>query len=252
MGRLDGKVAIVTGAGVGIGNAIVKMYAKEGAKVALTCRNESAGKKVQDEINSLGGTAKYFKQDVSQEAQCKFVVDETVKLWGKLDILVNNAGISGEDKDTHEYTSDEWDAVFNIDVKGVFYMTKYAVPYMKENQGGSIINMSSIWGIVGSTELAAYHAAKGAVTLMTKRDAVGYGKDHIRVNSIHPGTIITPLVQKLVEQQEGYLEREIELAPLGYLGEPDDIAYAAVFLGSDESKFMTGAKMVIDGGYTAR
>ena len=252
MNRLEGKVAIVTGAGTGIGEAIAKMYAKEGAKVVFTCRHEDVGKRVEQEIRAAGGTAVYIRQDVSKEDDCKHVVEETIRQFSKIDILVNNAGISGVDKNTDEYTSDEWDAVFNIDVKGVFYMVKYTVPYMKANHGGSIINMSSIWGLVGSHELAAYHAAKGAITMMTKRDAVGYGPYRIRVNSIHPGTIVTPLVRQVAAQQEGYWEREISLNPLGILGEPDDIAYAAVYLGSDESRYMTGAQMVIDGGYTAR
>ncbi len=252
MKRLEGKVAIVTGSGTGIGKATAIMYANEGAKVLVCCRNEKTGKETLDEITNAGNEAMYLRLDVSDEKNCKEAVEAVIAKWGKIDILVNNAGISGADKATHEFTSEEWDAVFNIDVKGVFYMMKYVIPYMKKNGGGSVINMSSIWGLVGSGELAAYHAAKGAVTIMTKKDAVVYGPDHIRVNSIHPGTIITPLVEKLIEKQPEYVQRETELTVLKCLGEPDDIAYAAVYLGSDESKFMTGAQMVIDGGYTAK
>lgn len=252
MGRLDNKVAIVTGSGTGIGKGIALLYAKEGAKVLVCCRSENAGNETVKEIVDAGGEAKFMKLDVSSEDNCKEVINFVVDTWGKIDILVNNAGVTGADKPTHEFTSKEWDQVFNIDVKGVFYMTKYTIPHMKKNGKGSIINMSSIWGLVGSHELAAYHAAKGAVTMMTKKDAVVYGVDHIRVNSIHPGTIVTPLTEGIAAKNPDYMEKEIEATVLGYLGEPEDIAYAAVYLGSDESKFMTGAQMVIDGGYTAK
>ncbi|MBQ7795367.1 MAG: SDR family oxidoreductase [Lachnospiraceae bacterium] len=252
MNRLEGKVAIVTGSGVGMGKATAIMFAKEGAKVAVTCRTEKVGQAVADEINAAGGEAYYFPLDVSNEKNCADVVNAVVEKWGKLDILVNNAGITGVDKPTHELSEAELDQVLNIDLKGVFFMTKHAIPHMKNNGKGSIINFSSIYGLVGARELTAYHAAKGAVTCMTKQDAITYGPDHIRVNSVHPGTILTPLVQSLIDQDPEYEAKQLKLHPLGYLGQPDDVAYAVLFLASDEARFVTGAEIVIDGGYTAQ
>jgi len=164
--------------------------------------------------------------------------------------------VTGVDKPTHEVTEAEWDAVFDVDVKGVFFCTKHAVPYMKQNGKGSIVNLSSIYGLVGSPELAPYHAAKGAVTLMTRKDAVTYGKDNIRVNSVHPGTIMTPLVEELGSRMEGGLPAYEKMMaarhPIGHTGKPEDVAYGVLYLASDESSFTTGAQLAIDGGYTAQ
>jgi len=252
MNRLLDKVAIVTGAGMGIGEATAVLFAREGARVAVVDINDQAGQQVANKIRAEGGMAEFWHLDVSNEENCKSVVSEVVRKWGKLDVLVNNAGITGVDKQTHEYTSEEWDAVYRVDVKGVFFMTKYAVPEMKKNGQGSIVNLSSIWGLVGSQEFAAYHAAKGAVTLMTKKDAVVYGPDHIRVNSLHPGTVLTPLIAGDPKYMAGGMEHDIALTPLGYLGQPEDIGYAALFLASDEARFLTGANIPVDGGYTAQ
>lgn len=252
MDRLKDKVAIVTGSGEGMGKATAILFAQEGAKVAVTCRTEAKGNAVVEEIKAFGGVAEYFKLDVSKEGNCKEVIDAVVKKWGKLDILINNAGVTGVDKPTHLLSEEEWDMVFNTDVKGVFFMTKHSVGYMKENGKGSIVNFSSIYGLVGSRELTAYHAAKGAVTLMTKKDAITYAPDHIRVNSVHPGTILTPLVQSLIDQDSNYEEKQLKLHPLGYLGNPVDVAYGVLFLASDEARFVTGSQLVIDGGYTAQ
>jgi len=252
MDRLKDKVAIVTGAGAGMGKATAILFAKEGAKVAVTDINEENGQKTVDEILKEGGEAQFWKLDVSKEKNCESVVKGVVDKWGKLDVLVNNAGVTGANKPTHELTEEEWDYVFNVDVKGVFFMTKHSVPYMKENGKGSIINFSSIYGLVGSRELTPYHAAKGAVALLTKKDAITYGPSHIRVNSVHPGTILTPLVQSLVDEDPEYEAKQVKLHPIGYLGKPEDVAYAVLFLASDEARFVTGAQFVIDGGYTAQ
>lgn len=252
MDRLSGKVAIVTGSGDGIGKAIAKIFAAEGAKVAVTCRRESVGLAVAEEIVSDGGTAVYVPLDVSKEESCKHVVDTILEKWGKIDILVNNAGMVGSDKPTHEFLEADWDKVFSTDVKGVFFMTKHCLPHMIENKKGSIINMSSIAGLIGADELPAYYAAKGAVTIMTKRDAVSYAKYNIRFNSVHPGTIMTPLMQDVVDQNPDYLEMDLKRYPLGFFGEPDDVAYAALYLASDEARFVTGAQIAVDGGYTAQ
>lgn len=255
MKRLENKVAIVTGASNGMGRATAILFGKEGATVAVTDINEADGRETVRQIEDAGGRAKFWSLNVSSEREVETVFKDVVMSFGKLDILVNNAGITGVDKPTHEVTESEWDAVFTVDVKGVFFGTKHAIPYMKKNGCGSIVNMSSIYGLVGSNELAPYHAAKGAVTIMTKKDAVTYGRDNIRVNSIHPGTIMTPLVKELAGRTEGGMEAYLKLMeaknPIGHAGEPDDVAYAILFLASDEARFVTGAALAVDGGYTA-
>jgi len=175
---------------------------------------------------------------------------------GEIAVLVNNAGISGANKPTHEITEEEWDEVQRVNVKGVFFCTKHAVPSMRRAGGGSIINLSSIYGLVGAPDVPPYHASKGAVTLMSKTDALLYAEDGIRVNSVHPGFIWTPMVEKHLRRsgqkpEEGRKDLAA-LHPIGRVGEPDDIGYGVVYLASDESKFVTGSELVIDGGYTAK
>ena len=255
MNRLKNKVAIVTGAGAGMGKETSILFAKEGASVAVFEINEDNGIETVNEIINLGGTAKFWKVDVSNEDSVKKAIDEVKNTYGKIDILINNAGITGVDKKTHELTIEEWDQVFNVDVKGVFFCTKHAIPYMLENKGGSIVNLSSIYGTLGSHELTPYHAAKGAVFAMTKQDALSYAKNNIRVNSIHPGTIMTPLVKELGSRMDGGLEAYNKIMsekhPIGHAGEPIDVAYGCLYLASDEAKFVTGATLYIDGGYSA-
>ena len=209
-----------------------------------------------NEIVNNGGVAKFWKVDVSDEDNIKRAIDDVASTFGKIDILINNAGITGVDKKTHELTVSEWDQVFNVDVKEVFYCTKYVVPYLLQNQKGSIVNLSSIYGTLGAHELTPYHAAKGAVFAMTRQDAISYAKNNIWVNSIHPGTIMTPLVKELGSRMEGglsaYEKLMSEKHPIGHVGEPIDVAYGCLYLASDESKFVTGAQLYIDGGYSAR
>ncbi|MCI3179220.1 short-chain dehydrogenase [Caulobacter sp. CCUG 60055] len=255
MGRLKGKVAVVTGAAMGIGRAIALRMSAEGAAVALLDTMVEPGCAVADQIAQGGDRALFVACDVSREAEIAAAIAHVVEVFGRLDILVNNAGVAGPDKPTHELTEAEWDRVQAINVKGVFLGVKHAVPHLRRAGGGSIINLSSIYGLVGAPDVPPYHASKGAVRLMTKTDALIYAPDRIRVNSIHPGFIWTPMV-------EGYLEghgdvgegrRLVDaLHPLGHVGEPDDIAWGAVYLASDEAKFVTGSELVIDGGYTAR
>lgn len=254
MGRVSGKVAIVTGGALGIGKAAAKMLAKEGAKVAVT---DVLGKQLEQtvgEITKAGGVAKGWRLDVADEPQVKTVFAEVVAAFGGLHVLVNNAGISGVNKPTHEVTSQEWDKVMAVNVKGLFFCTKHAIPYMKKAGRASIINLSSIYGLVGGPDVPPYHASKGAVRLMTKTDAMLYASDQIRVNSIHPGYIWTPMVENFLKQM-GNVEQGKKAAgalhPLGHIGEPDDVAYGILYLASDESKFVTGSELVIDGGYTA-
>ncbi|MBN9502125.1 MAG: short-chain dehydrogenase [Armatimonadetes bacterium 55-13] len=254
-GRVSGKVALVTGASLGIGRACAKLLAAEGAAVAITDVRDEPGHSLVEEICQSGGTASYWHLDVADEDAVRATAKAVEAKFGAISILVNNAGISGVDKPTHEVTSEEWDRLMAVNVKGVFFCTKHVLPQMMKANKGSIINLSSIYGLVGAPDVPPYHASKGAVRLMTKTDALIYAPYGIRVNSIHPGFIWTPMV-------EGYLSSQSDQAagrkaldalhPLGHVGEPDDIAYGVLYLGSDESKFITGTELVIDGGYTAR
>ena len=255
MGRVEDKVAIVTGGALGIGKACCLRLAEEGARVAVTDVLYKEGQELAKQIQNNGGVAEFWHLDVSNEKEVEKVFGEIHQKFGKIDVLVNNAGIAGVSKPTHEITEEEWDTVMAVNVKGVFFCTKHVIPYMKKAGGGSIINLSSIYGIVSSGDVPPYHASKGAVRIMTKTDAFLYAKDKIRVNSVHPGFIWTPMVENYLKSQgdveEGrkYLD---SLHPIGHVGEPDDIAYGIVYLASDESKFVTGSELVIDGGYTAR
>ncbi|WP_211328092.1 SDR family NAD(P)-dependent oxidoreductase [Thermodesulfitimonas autotrophica] len=256
MGRVEGKVAVVTGGAVGIGRATCLLLAKEGAKVAVTDVLDKEGEEVGGEIKGFGGVAKFWHLDVTNEQEVEKVFAAIFGEFGKIDVLVNNAGIAGVSKPTHEITEAEWDKVMAVNVKGVFFCTKHAIPYMRQAGGGSIINLSSIYGIISAPDVPPYHASKGAVRLMTKTDALFYARDNIRVNSVHPGFIWTPMVENYlkssgIDPEEGR-EQLASLHPIGHVGEPDDIAYGILYLASDESKFVTGSELVIDGGYTAR
>jgi NAD(P)-dependent dehydrogenase (short-subunit alcohol dehydrogenase family) len=255
MNRLAGKVAVVTGAALGLGRASVIRMAEEGAAVAVTDVLEQQGRVLAEELAGRGLDVGFWRLDVADEANVARVIGEVVSRFGRLDVLVNNAGVSGANKPTHELTEAEWDWVQAINVKGVFFCTKHAIPHLRAAGGGSIINLSSIYGLIGAADVPPYHASKGAVRLMTKNDALIYAPDQIRVNSIHPGFIWTPMVENhlrsLGDLNEGRAATAA-LHPLGRLGEPDDIAWGCVYLASDESRFITGAELVIDGGYTAR
>lgn len=252
MKRAEKKVVVVTGGALGIGRETCLLLAKEGAKVAVTDILDKEGQELVDVINKSGGVAKYWHLDVSDEKEVENVYAGVVKEFGKLDSTVNNAGITGVNKPTHELTENEWDAVMNINVKGVFFCTKHAVPYMQKSGGGSIINLSSIYGMIGAGDIPHYHASKGAVRLMAKNDALIYAKDNIRVNSVHPGFIWTPLVEEFGKDTPGFREQLDSLHPIGHVGESIDIAYGILYLVSDESKFVTGSELVIDGGYTCK
>lgn len=252
MERVKDKVVIVTGGALGIGRETCILLAKEGAKVAVTDILDREGENLIDEIKKAGGNAKYWHLNVANEGEVEKVYAEVVREFKKLDATVNNAGIAGVNKPTHELTEAEWDQVMDINVKGVFFCTKHAIPHMQKAGGGSIVNLSSIYGIIGAGDIPHYHASKGAVRLMTKNDALIYARDKIRVNSIHPGFIWTPLVEEFGKDVPNFREKVDNLHPLGHVGEPLDIAYGIVYLVSDESKFVTGSELVIDGGYTAK
>lgn len=256
MDRVQGKVALVTGAALGIGKAMAQLLAREGAKVALTDIRDDDGKRVAESICAPGGQVAYWHLDVSREAEVANVFEEVNRRFGPITILVNNAGILGANKPTDQISEEEWDLVTAINQKGVFFCTKHAIPQMRAANGGSIINLSSIYGIVGGADLPPYHASKGAVRLMSKTDALLYAPDNIRVNSVHPGGIRTPMVDTLAAGfsggPEAFIKQLADRHPIGRLGEPDDIAYGVLYLASDESKFVTGTELVIDGGYTAQ
>jgi NAD(P)-dependent dehydrogenase (short-subunit alcohol dehydrogenase family) len=231
--------------------------AEEGASVALTDVLLAELGEFADELTSAGFEACHWPLDVSKEAAVEDVLAQVVQRFGRIDILVNNAGVSGANKPTDQITEAEWDFVQGINVKGVFFCTKHVIAHMRRAGGGSIVNLSSIYGLVGAPDVPPYHASKGAVTLMTRTDALLYAADRIRVNSVHPGYIWTPMVEHHLRDSGATdldaARRDVgNLHPLGHMGEPDDIAWGIVYLASDESKFMTGAELVIDGGYTAR
>jgi NAD(P)-dependent dehydrogenase (short-subunit alcohol dehydrogenase family) len=240
----------------GSANPFANSLQKEGARTAVTDILDDEGMPLVKEITDKGGQAEYFHLDTSREEQVKEVLARVNDKFGGIQVLVNNAGITGPNKPTHEIELEEWQKLLDINVNGVFLCTKHVIPYMRRGKGGSIINLSSIYGIIGAPDLPAYHASKGAVRLMTKTDALLYASDKIRVNSIHPGYIWTPLVEALgKEAPEGLEEfrKNLDaLHPIGHVGEPMDIAYGALYLASEESKFVTGSELVIDGGYTAQ
>lgn len=256
MRRLEKKSIVITGGASGIGKETCQKLAEEGATLAITDVQDSKGKELAETISNNGNRARYWNLDVTKEDQIKRVFSEVNDWAGSIDVLVNNAGISGTDQPTDNISKEDWDKVIDINVGGVFLCTKHVIPYMKESDGGSIINLSSIYGIIGNKDLPPYHASKGAVRVMTKNDALMYADDSIRVNSVHPGFIWTPLVQELAERSEEGVQKFREqldsLHPIGHVGEPRDIANGIAFLASDEAKFMTGSELVIDGGYTAQ
>ncbi|MCC6503473.1 MAG: glucose 1-dehydrogenase [Deltaproteobacteria bacterium] len=253
MGRVSGKVAVVTGGASGIGKEACFLLAREGAKVVVVDMDEG-GASIAAEI-SRTGDAIFIKLDVTDESSVEKAFAEVKKKFGRLDILVNNAGITGVRKPTHEITEEEWDHVMDVNVKGVFYCTKHAIPQMKTSGGGSIINVASVIGLVAYAAAPPYVASKAAVRLMSKADALVYAKDGIRVNALVPGYVWTPLIENALKAK-GDVDagkKALEaLHPVGHLGEPLDIAYGILYLASDESKFVTGSDLVIDGGYTAQ
>ncbi len=249
--RLEYKVALISGGARGQGAAEARLFAREGSKVVIGDILEDEGRQVEAEINELGGECVFVNLDVTSADAWQNAVDTAVNRFGKLDVLVNNAGIFK--LATVEETSAElWDEIMDINAKGVFLGTKCAIPEMRKAGGGSIINISSVAGLIGSSNSAAYGASKGAVRLFTKATAIQYAKEGIRANSIHPGVIETPMTESNLLGDEEARRFSIARHPLGRVGQPEDVAYGALFLASDESSFMTGSELVIDGGLTAR
>ena len=247
MGRLDGKVALVSGGSGGLGAAISRLFAAEGARVVVGDVRDAAGAEVASAIGAAGGHARFVHLDVTSERDWRDAVAAAVSGHGRLDVLVNNAGIWRGGR-VEETSVEHWDAVNDVNSKGVFLGTRAAIPAMRAGGGGSIVNVSSISGIVGNPRTSAYAASKGAIRVFTKATAIQYAPDGIRANSIHPGPIDTDLLAQVVESLE---IEEFAPAPLGRVGKAEDVAYGALYLASDESSFVTGSELVIDGGATA-
>ena len=248
MSRLDGKIALITGAAKGQGEVEAKLFAREGAKVILTDILDTDGSKVESEITELGGDALYKRLDVSSENEWASISQFIEDKYGRLDILLNNAGASVRNSGM-DISMEDWDLMMNVNAKGVFLGTKYCVPIMQKSGGGSIINISSIAGIAGRPMASpAYAASKGAVRVFTKSTAGRFAADGIRANSIHPGPIDTDMIRAVTTAETS--ADAFKNIPLGRLGQPEDIAYGALFLASDESSFITASELVIDGGVT--
>lgn len=252
--RLEGKVAIVTGATAGMGRAAAELFAQEGARVVLCGRRESLGQEIVDVIKGRGGEATFVTADVARAEDVQRVVESAVNTYGKLDVLFNNAGIdySGYSQPDRE-PEDVWDHVIDVNLKGTFLGIKYAVPEMRKVGGGSIINNSSVNDSQAGISTTSYHASKGGVTALTKKAAVVYARDNIRVNAVNPGPIATEMVDipwdKLTDPDT--IDTRLRLQPLRRMGHPMDVAYAALYFASDESAFVTGATLIIDGGQAA-
>ncbi|APZ50551.1 SDR family NAD(P)-dependent oxidoreductase [Salipiger abyssi] len=249
MGRVQGKSAIVTGAGSGMGQAHARALAREGAQVFATDVNEEGLAETLRLITEAGGTAKVRKHDVSKEEDWEAVVAETLDAFGKIDILVNNAGVYTV-ANAEDCTLDQWDFVMNINARGTFMGVRAVIPHMKAAGGGAIVNVSSNFAMVGRPGFSIYCASKGAVRLFTKAVAAEVAQDGIRVNSLHPGVIATPMTADLIATPEG-LDQLLGGAPLRRAAEPEEIADAVLYLASDESRFMIGSELVIDGGYSS-
>jgi NAD(P)-dependent dehydrogenase (short-subunit alcohol dehydrogenase family) len=248
--RLQNKVAIITGGGTGIGRGIALMYAKEGARVVVCGRRKEPLDKVVEEIESRGGNALSYIVDVSQYAQIADMASDVLEQWGGIDILVNNAGVYIP-HDIIAMSEEEWDAVMSIDVKGVFLVSKAILPHMLEQGRGKIINIASIAGLFGFEQSAAYCAAKGAVVNLTREMALDYAPKGISVNAIAPGVIVSDMTRQLLAD-EAAKKSFVDRIPVGRVGQADDIAYLAVYLASEESNFVVGQTIVIDGGMTIR
>ncbi|PYX06135.1 MAG: short-chain dehydrogenase [Acidobacteria bacterium] len=251
--RLQNKVALITGGTSGIGEATAILFAKEGAKIAITGRNETRGHAVTEQITKNGGHAVFIPTDVRKNNDCQLAADEVLRAFGGIDILFNNAGIFYPHT-TLDCSEEEWDEQIDINLKGTFLMSKAVLPHMIERRSGVIINNSSGWGILGGDAAVAYCASKGGVVLLTKAMAIDHGRQGIRVNCICPGDVDTPMLPEDARMRgmkwEDYLAGCAN-RPLGRIGAADEIAKAALFLASDDSSFMTGAALVVDGGGTA-
>ena len=248
--RLDGKVVFISGGSRGQGAAEARLFATEGASVVMGDILEDEGRRLEAEINESGGRALFVRLDAASESDWQNAIRQTVQTFGKLNVLVNNAAIYSR-VPIEQTSAEEWDNIMAVNARGVFLGTKHSIPEMRRAGGGSIVNISSTAGLVGSARGSAYSASKGAVRLLTKSTAVQHASEGIRANSIHPGPIDTDMIADNIATPEGRAESEARV-PLGRIGSVEDVAYGALFLASDESSYMTGSELVIDGGATAQ
>lgn len=251
MGRLNNKIAIITGSGMGIGRAAAVLFAKEGANVVVAERDEKAGQETLRIIKEDGGQAVFVKTDVSKKEDVQRMVETAINVFGGLHILYNNAAIAGDFAYTVDYDESRWDEVISINLKGVWLSMKFSIPRMIESGGGSIINVGSQAATRGNPLLAGYSAAKGGVLSLSRCTAIEYAKNNIRVNCINPGVIATPMVMgsNWTDEQRGHF---VESIPQGRMGRAEEVAQAALFLASDESSHITGDILAVDGGMTVR
>lgn len=249
--RLQDKVAVITGAGSGIGRSSALLFAEEGARVVVNDRNEEDGRRTVELITEQGGDALFVQADVTNAAEVERMVVTALEHYRQIDVLFNNAGISGVGA-IHETSEELWDKVVNVNIKGVFLPSKYVLPHMMERKAGNIINMSSCIAEIGLMKRAVYSATKGAVLALTKSMQVDYAPYNIRVNALLPGTIMTPFVEQYLKNSYSDPEEALDTIRkrqlTGEMGRPEDVAKAALFLASDESKFMMGSPLYIDGG----
>lgn len=251
--KLDGKVALITGGTEGMGYSTAKLFLEEGARVVITGRSKEKGARAVKSLKKLG-SVRFVQGDVSRASDARRMVETAAKAFGRIDILFNNAGVYLE-KLAEDTSEEEWDRVLDINLKGTFLVTKFAIPYMKRQQSGAIINNSSDAGLVGNRSCPAYCASKGALTIMSKAMALDYAKYGIRVNTVNPGCIDTPMLAQEARASgdaKRYMRRTREDHPIGRVGTPEEVAHAVLFLASEEAGFVTGAALSIDGGLTAQ
>jgi NAD(P)-dependent dehydrogenase (short-subunit alcohol dehydrogenase family) len=249
--KLKDKVALITGAGSGIGRSTALLFAKEGAKVVVVDANKDTARDTVDLIKRNGGEAIYIKADVSKSGEVQNMIKETLKKYGKLDVLFNNAGIEGQQAPTTECTEENFDRVIAVNLKGEFLGMKYGIQQMLKQGGGVVINTSSVAGLVGFSGAPAYCASKGGIIQLTRVAALEYATRNIRVNAICPGIIWTPMIERATDKNQEMIKQFSEMEPVKRMGKPEEVAALALFLASNDSSFITGAAVTADGGYTA-